>query len=269
MAPTQMVLRAPLPGSLVKADDSQNDIRPVLYRMFVACHVLRLGQEARFSALVLFHRYFQATATNGKRRTDNDGDEWKWIAAACLFLACKAEEEPRRLRDVINLAHIILSTETQARATTPTETTVPHYQLDFRRTSPSLNEKYWEAKKKIVETEQALLRWLSFDTSISHPHRAVILLTENEPIQVTKTLAPIAFRLLNDALFHAPALAHGVLEMACAAVSLAIEEAPGCETTMKTKWWSVYQISDEAVASSKKDLKEATDRLKQFAGSSG
>ena len=37
----------------------------------------------------------------------NHARDFKWIFSACLFLACKSEEEPRRLRDVINCAHMI------------------------------------------------------------------------------------------------------------------------------------------------------------------
>jgi hypothetical protein len=40
-------------------------------------------------------------------KNNDDDDDWRWIIASCIFLACKVEEEPRRLRDLINMAHMI------------------------------------------------------------------------------------------------------------------------------------------------------------------
>jgi hypothetical protein len=219
--------------------------------MYIACHILRLGTEARFSALVFLHRYTRAVTKEGVV----GHLDWRWVAAACLFLACKAEEEPRRLRDVINLAHMLLSTE---EGDDGKETIYLHEE------PPHLNEEYWEAKKKIVETEQVVLRWLAFDVSVSHPHRAVFLLLEKEDIR--DKLLPVAFRRLNDVLFHGPALEHLVLELAAAAIELAREEVEaGKESMLKEGWWKKYNISDDALLMAKNHLMEATHLLKECA----
>ena len=245
-----VAFRAPLPTPpIIDGHDPTHRIRPLLYRMYIACHVLRLGTEARFSALVFLHRFAAAIPK------DQPPPEWKWVAAACLFLACKSEEEPRRLRDVINLAHMLLSDNTEPEASSDVL-----YELSIRSDPPPLNEAYWDIKKKIVETEQVVLRWLSFDVSVSHPHRAVILLLEKESSR--DILHPIAFRRLNDALFHGPALRHLVLELACASIALAVEEVKESEICLPKEWWSAY-VTEEALESAKKDLEEATDYLKR------
>jgi len=205
---SDLALCAPLEFSSTSDDDYTPQIRPLLYRMYIACHILRLGTEARFSALVFLHRYTRAVSKEGVGATSTRMD-WRWVAAACLFLACKAEEEPRRLRDVINLAHMLLSTE---------DGDDGNEVIALQEEPPHLNEEYWEAKKKIVETEQVVLRWLAFDISVSHPHRAVFLLLEKEDSNIRDTLLPVAFRRLSDILFHGPALQHLVLELASAAI---------------------------------------------------
>jgi hypothetical protein len=260
--------------------------------MYIACHILRLGTEARFSALVFLHRFAMAHDANDNG-TDNDNDndtddiEWNWVAAACLFLACKAEEEPRRLRDVINLAHMILTSTSTAPAAPDDDDKDDHdkygTEITLHPEPPHLNEAYWVAKKKIVETEQVVLRWLGFDVSVSHPHRAVALLLKDmdnkETTQAQKDkVMLIAFRRLNDALFHGPALQHLALELACAAIELAKDEHEHeYEAVVKVDdevtitaaaapegWWKRYNVSDAGLSKTKQDLQTATNLLKEF-----
>ena len=149
--------------------------------------------EPRFSALLFLHRF--ATAIKGDLGKYKSISDWKWVGAACLFLACKAAEEPRRLRDVINLAEMLFVNEDDD----------DDNWVTMDKNPPGLNDKYWEAKKRVVETEQLVLRWMMFDISVSHPHRAVVLLLEKETTQ-RELLIPVAFRRLNDALFTLPRL---------------------------------------------------------------
>ena len=304
-ATSPLELRPPLPiaDPQLKNEDHSPSIRPLLYRMFVATHVLRLGTEARFTALVLLHRYTMATKHESKERLC----ESKWVAAACLFLACKAEEEPRRLRDVINLAYMILSPPSSSSSrsfekinnSNPKEKQMSNSSsdgpgpsdgvcnerleiLEIRDIPPNLNEEYWQAKKKIVETEQIVLRWLAFDVSVSHPHRAIRTLIGNETSETSDRVKLIACRRLNDALFHAPAMMHNVWCMACAALFLAIEEElekqesqgqcgqPDAEPNdgravmsrfSKPHWWNAYHVSDEDFETAKEDLLRATKVL--------
>jgi hypothetical protein len=244
---SELSFRAPLMG--FHGSEEIVDIVPVLSRMFIACNILGFGIETQFSALVFLHRYALAVAKDIHTQHKSIRG-WRWVAAACLFLACKAEEEPRRLRDVINLAHMLFAKEDKGNAATIAEN------------PPDLDEDYWEAKKKIVETEQIVLRWLAFDLSVSHPHRAVFLLLEKEPER--DILIPVAFRRLNDALFHAPALKHSVLELTCASIELAEEELKlGNGVSTRRDWCTIYNISCDGIAAAKCRLVEATNRLKQ------
>jgi hypothetical protein len=70
-----------------------------------------------FSAAVLLHRYCIAEAEINpfKRKNGMDNNEylhlnqieWKYGIYACLLLAAEQNEWPRRLRDVVNLLHIL------------------------------------------------------------------------------------------------------------------------------------------------------------------
>jgi hypothetical protein len=190
---SSLVLRAPLAPSPNKADRDRDHtpvIWPLLYRMYIACHILRLGTEARLSALVFLHQYATAVIAAHKGNnvvlhsssstttttTTSSHEDWKWVAAACLFLACKAEEEPRRSRDVINLAHMLLSTSLADNDNNGNNNNV----VTLKEDPPHLDEAYWAAINNINKTEQVVLRWLAFDVLVSQPHLAVqLLLLEN------------------------------------------------------------------------------------------
>ena len=247
---------------------------PVLYRMYIACHVLRLSTETRFTALVLLHRYSHANFNEGS-------DDWAWIGATCLFLATKTEDEPRRLRDIINMAQMILSSPNNDESTTIT--------INMQETPP-LNEVYWESKKKAIETEQMVLRWLGFDCSVSHPHRAVVWILEalmsdesspnkQRPNERIESIVSLSFQRLNDALFYPRALQWGVIEMACAVIDLAVEaqvfptdtksttthNSAILESIFKKKWWKQCGVSDGDFNECRKNLVQATEYLKSMA----
>ena len=321
---TDLSFRAPLgrqaaSASMIcqeTASSSSNVVEPILlYKMYLGCHILRLGSEARYSALVFLHRYHIATNTRTQNEHKNNKD-LKWVAAACLFLACKTEEQPRRLRDVINLAQMLFSSSEsledddggsgnssnvnrsgskKGKLLDDNEMAVATKIIKLQpKLLPDLNQEYWDCKKQIVKTEQDLLRWLSYDTSVSHPHRLVtILLLEGETSSnnQSKLIIPFAFRRLNDGLFFQPALRHPILELAVAAIELAISEieesgsesedsktqgddttdntpSSSCMGTIKTlldKYYKRYKLSKEDAHQAKQDLEEATKRLKRIA----
>jgi hypothetical protein len=96
--------------------------------------------------------------------------------------------------------------------------------LAWRAQPPFLDQDYWDAKKKIIELEQHLLRWLGFDTLVPSPHRAVILVVQRvhatEPNQVIWQ----ALKRVNNAIFSVDCLQQNVMALACAAVALEIQE---------------------------------------------
>ena len=104
------------------------------------------------------------------------------VAAACLFLGCKVEEEHRRIRDVINLSHMM----DFAGARGDGECTSSNGKIHIHEADspPDLDDEYWKTKERIVATEQEVLRMLRFDTSVSHPHRAVLLILDGLGINV-------------------------------------------------------------------------------------
>jgi hypothetical protein len=286
----------------IPEDDARNHdqtLRPLLSSLFVACNVLKVSVATRFTCCILMHRYYAACPV------DQRTDAVSWVVAACLFLACKTEEEPRRLRDVINCANMIQWEEEEPSSGSGREEVnrkrprssdrasddekSDHVQVNTIDTAtgtcaiiqwdpqpPSLDETYWEGKETIVQTEQNVLRWLAFDTTVSHPHRAVLVILQQQQIfteispETRAVLTSKAWRRLNDALFYVAALQHGILELATASIYLALAELDK-ETNDSashnlvevngsvTKWLG---LSDNAVQAAQQSLQDATESLK-------
>ena len=101
------------------------------------------------------------------------------VAAACLFLGCKMSEEPRRIRDVINLSSVLefCGSDHQINCINKMHET-NLIQIKEAAEPPALDDKYWATKEEIVSTEQLVLRMLQFDAIVCHPHRCVLIVME-------------------------------------------------------------------------------------------
>lgn len=213
------VLSSSPSSSTVDSSSYERIIHQHLCRMYVASQAMELGSDSRFSGLVLFHRYVrrfyglvqqqpqqqQQTLQGKEGRQLCITQEMKQIkthlgtvAAACLFLGCKMEEEPRRIRDVINLAHLLnfssweeednikdddaisssSDTKDQQKLKSLEKHIPPIITIVESPHPPPLDEKYWTSKEQMISTEQHVLRMIQFDTTVCHPHRCVLIIME-------------------------------------------------------------------------------------------
>lgn len=213
----------------IVASDNHKPLRPLLFKLWIASQVLQLGTEATFTALVLLHRYYYNYYCNTTSPSeDDDSHDWKWIGASCLVLGMKAEEEVRRLRDVINVAQMLDFGLVDDNANTSGIN--DDIMIDISTTPPALNQEYWKAKEWIVATEQHVLRVLQFDVLVSHPHRLVVLVVND--LNLEDVVVGRAWQRLNHALFHAPSLMANALTLACAAVELEVHRGPNTYSTV-------------------------------------
>ena len=217
-----LALRPPVPLPQCSGNAKQHDasIKPRMAMLLVSCQVLKLSMETTFTAACLLHRCIllgtitltAATETVAITKytdesTTDGGCGWEWTTACIIFIACKTEEEHRRLRDLINLTRMLTSSSSslltskkdddesqhaapQTTTTTTTNTATlkdgnynsePHtiISLLWMNSPPKLDDEYWKDKERIVKAEQTVLRQLAFDVHVAHPHRLVILLVED------------------------------------------------------------------------------------------
>ena len=75
------------------------------------------------------------------------------IAASCLYLAGKINDDPLKVRDIINVAH-----NTLHRSNEPLE----------------IGDEYWNMRDGIMQAELLIMRILKFEVSIVHPHKYML-----------------------------------------------------------------------------------------------
>ena len=110
------------------------------------------------------------------RRGESDAArELESVLPACVFLAAKVEEEPRRMRDVLNAFH------------------AARHGGELLRDS----REYWRLKEALVLEEQQLLRALGFDTLVETPHR--LLFSYLHALRATAAVCELSAALCNDA----------------------------------------------------------------------
>jgi hypothetical protein len=98
----ELSLRSPLAAAAAAAAAvDHGNLIPIsfLFCMYTACQILELSTETRYSSIVLLQRYAAARVVHSMKINlpsshFNNNNGWPWVGAACIFLACKAEEEP-------------------------------------------------------------------------------------------------------------------------------------------------------------------------------
>jgi len=192
---TSVSLPTKLDGKIMNHMSMKDIIRPILLKMHIASHSMELGSESRFTGLVLFHRYvrhFNKILLQEQQHPKQQNDLHQItnhlgkVAAACLFLGCKMEEEPRRIRDVINLSHVLnfCSSSVENDATKTTTSDIKNEELQNIPTiieslhPPPLDEQYWKDKEEMVSIEQHVLRMIRYNTTVCHPYRCILIIME-------------------------------------------------------------------------------------------
>ncbi|CAM9211591.1 unnamed protein product, partial [Choristocarpus tenellus] len=103
---------------------------------------LDLPMEAIATAHVFFHKFFVLQSFSQHDRF--------CVASACLFLASKVEESPRKVDHIVNRCHAVW---------THTKHPLDPKDKGFRR-----------LREKILIAERCLLNTLSFQLSVHHPY---------------------------------------------------------------------------------------------------
>ncbi|KAJ4818379.1 Cyclin family protein [Rhynchospora pubera] len=182
--------------------------------------LLRLPQVVMATGQVLFHRFFckKSFAKFSAKR----------VAASCVWLASKLEENPRKPRHVVLVFHRMEC----RRENLPIE----HLDLGSKT--------YDDMKKDLIKTERHLLKEMGFVCHVEHPHKFIsnYLATLEAPSELRQE----AWNLANDSLrttlcvrFKSEVVACGVIYAAARRFSVPLPEEP--------PWWTVFDADEAGV----------------------
>ncbi|NXM70309.1 CCNL1 protein, partial [Serilophus lunatus] len=218
-------------------------------------------QVAMATGQVLFHRFFYSKSFVKH--------SFEIVAMACINLASKIEEAPRRIRDVINVFHHLR-------------------QLRAKRTpSPLiLDQNYINTKNQVIKAERRVLKELGFCVHVKHPHKIIVMYLQVLECERNQTLVQTAWNYMNDSLrtnvfvrFQPETIACACIYLAARALQIPLPTRPHwfllfgtteeeiqeiCLTTLKlyTRKKPNYEFLDKEVEKRKMALQEAKLKAK-------
>ncbi|KHN16159.1 Cyclin-L1-1 [Glycine soja] len=175
--------------------------------------LLRLPQAVMATGQVLFHRFYckkSFARFNVKK-----------VAASCVWLASKLEENPRKARQVIIVFHRMECRRED----------FPMEHLDL------YSKKYVDLKMELSRTERHILKEMGFICHVEHPHKFIsnYLATLETPPELRQE----AWNLANDSLrttlcvrFKSEVVACGVVYAAARRFQVPLPENP--------PWWKAF-----------------------------
>ncbi|XP_078162356.1 arginine-rich cyclin 1 isoform X2 [Carex rostrata] len=182
--------------------------------------LLRLPQVVMATGQVLFHRFYckKSFARFSAKR----------LAASCVWLASKLEENPRKPRHVVLVFHRMECRREN----------LPIQPLDLG------SKIYDDLKKDLIRTERHLLKEMGFVCHVEHPHKFIsnYLATLEAPLELRQQ----AWNLANDSLrttlcvqFKSEVVACGVIYAAARRFGLPLPEEP--------PWWTVFDADEASI----------------------
>eukprot|EP00299_Pterocystis_sp_00344_P012994 c6312_g1_i3.p1 GENE.c6312_g1_i3~~c6312_g1_i3.p1 ORF type:complete len:477 (+),score=87.52 c6312_g1_i3:52-1431(+) len=147
------------------------------------------------------------------------------IISACLLLAGKANEQIRRIRDVLNVTHSVM-----------------------QKSLPNLDDELIQMKKEVIASEDMLLRILNFDIPCHTPHKIAMALCVS--MQVTHQTMTAALSLINDILIDPISIKFSDRQIAIACIHLAalitkehISSVMGAPSAPIAEWWQMFGLT--------------------------
>ncbi|TNN72600.1 Cyclin-L1 [Liparis tanakae] len=183
--------------------------------------LLRLPQVAMATGQVLFHRFFYSKSFVKH--------SFEIVAMACINLASKIEEAPRRIRDVINVFHHLR-------------------QIRGKKTPSSLilDQNYINTKNQVIKGERRILKELGFCVHVKHPHKIIVMYLQVLECEKNQTLVQTAWNYMNDTLRTNVFVRFEAETIACACIFLAAR-ALQIPLPSKPNWYLLFGASEDEV----------------------
>uniref|UniRef100_A0A1J3HHT3 Cyclin-L1-1 n=1 Tax=Noccaea caerulescens TaxID=107243 RepID=A0A1J3HHT3_NOCCA len=182
--------------------------------------LLRLPQAVMATGQVLFHRFY---CKKSLAKFDV-----KIVAASCVWLASKLEENPKKARQVIIVFHRMECRREN----------LPIDHLDL------YSKKFSELKVDLSRTERHILKEMGFVCHVEHPHKFIsnYLATLETPPELRQE----AWNLANDSLrtslcvrFRSEVVACGVVYAAARRFQVPLPENP--------PWWKAFDADKASI----------------------
>ncbi|XP_062962050.1 cyclin-L2 isoform X2 [Cynocephalus volans] len=202
--------------------DTETDLRVVGCELIQAAGILlRLPQVAMATGQVLFQRFFY-TKSFVKHSMEH-------VSMACVHLASKIEEAPRRIRDVINVFHRLR-----------------HLREKKKPVPLVLDQDYVNLKNQIIKAERRVLKELGFCVHVKHPHKIIVMYLQVLECERNQHLVQTSWNYMNDSLRTDVFVRFQPESIACACIYLAARtlEIP---LPNRPHWFLLFGATEEEI----------------------
>lgn len=130
-----------------------------------AGRILKLPRVAVATAMVFFHRFYA-------KHSFAEHDRFE-VAVACLLLAAKTEEAPKKLNTVIDECHKLKYRGMAAGRISQNSPAHPTSSSSNGSLDPA-GEEFLKLKERILLLERVILHTIGFELSIDHPYKFLV-----------------------------------------------------------------------------------------------
>uniref|UniRef100_A0A8V5HCE8 Uncharacterized protein n=1 Tax=Melopsittacus undulatus TaxID=13146 RepID=A0A8V5HCE8_MELUD len=202
--------------------DTETELRVTGCELIQAAGILlRLPQVAMATGQVLFQRFFY-TKSFVKHSMEH-------VSMACVHLASKIEEAPRRIRDVINVFHRLR-----------------HLREKKKPVPLILDQEYVNLKNQIIKAERRVLKELGFCVHVKHPHKIIVMYLQVLECERNQHLVQTSWNYMNDSLRTDVFVRFQPESIACACIYLAARtlEIP---LPNRPHWFLLFGATEEEI----------------------
>ncbi|NWV38588.1 CCNL1 protein, partial [Grantiella picta] len=226
----------PGPGAVLIGDRLYSGVLITLENCLLPEHTLRFTPSmssgldpdtetelrvAMATGQVLFQRFFY-TKSFVKHSMEH-------VSMACVHLASKIEEAPRRIRDVINVFHRLR-----------------HLREKKKPVPLILDQEYVNLKNQIIKAERRVLKELGFCVHVKHPHKIIVMYLQVLECERNQHLVQTSWNYMNDSLRTDVFVRFQPESIACACIYLAARtlEIP---LPNRPHWFLLFGATEEEI----------------------
>ncbi|GJQ79767.1 hypothetical protein Trydic_g23239 [Trypoxylus dichotomus] len=183
--------------------------------------LLKLPQVAMATGQVLLQRFYYS-----KSLVRHPVDQ---TAMACVCLASKIEEAPRRVRDVINVfSHI------------------RQVNLNKTITPVVLDQNYIQLKNQVIKAERRVLKELGFCVHIKHPHKIIVMYLQVLGYERNQNLMQFSWNYMNDSLRTDVFVRYQPESIACACIYLTARKLK-LPLPKNPSWYTLFGVTETEI----------------------
>ncbi|GFQ03627.1 cyclin-t1-4 [Phtheirospermum japonicum] len=205
---------------------------------------LKVPQVTIATAMMLCHRFYM--------RQSHAKNHWQAVSNSCMFLACKAEDTPRWLKNLTMIAYRLM------------------YRSDPLAPQKIRQKEVCDKQKElIILGEKLILCTVAFDLNIEHPYKPLVAALKKLEIS-DKEVVRVAWNFVNDWLRTTLCLQYKPHYVAAGSVFLAAKlKKIKLPTANGKAWWMQFDVSPKQLEGSGHSAHASVTRAECHASNAG